>query len=233
MSIAQKLTIIAENMPKVYEAGKSAGNGGYEQGYEDGYAKGEMPIYYAQSIRDTWRGVEFPENTNIVLRFKKAPNLIRSAFMYAKNIKSVKLISEENSDICNLYELVRETDIEILDLTEFDRTITGATSMCYMASKLKSVLGALDFSGADNLENTFKHIATLEDIEFVPNTIKLNISFNSSRLLTDKSIQSIIDGLADFTGQTTQTLTFHETVGAKLTDTQKATITAKNWTLVY
>ena len=46
-------------------------------------------------------------------------------------------------------------------------------------------------------------------------------------------MQSIIDGLKDLTGAESQTLTFHSAVGNKLTDTQKATITAKNWTLVY
>ena len=51
--------------------------------------------------------------------------------------------------------------------------------------------------------------------------------------LSDETIQSIIDGLADLTEQTTQTITFYATVGAKLTDEQKATITAKNWTLAY
>ena len=54
-----------------------------------------------------------------------------------------------------------------------------------------------------------------------------------SRNLTPETIQSIIDGMADLTGATAQTLTFHKDVGAKLTDAQKATITAKNWTLVY
>jgi endonuclease I len=47
------------------------------------------------------------------------------------------------------------------------------------------------------------------------------------------SVQSIVDALKDLTGATAQTLTFHADVGGKLTDAQKATITAKNWTLVY
>jgi hypothetical protein len=46
-------------------------------------------------------------------------------------------------------------------------------------------------------------------------------------------MQSIIDHLKDLTGQTPQKLTFHATAGGKLTDVQKAAITAKNWTLVY
>ena len=53
---------------------------------------------------------------------------------------------------------------------------------------------------------------------------------NSPRL-TDKSIQSIIDALADLTGKTSAKVTFHPTVKAKLTEEQLATIESKNWTL--
>lgn len=78
------------------------------------------------------------------------------------------------------------------------------------------------FNNADQLQNI-----TFEGV------IGNSISFNHSSLLTDASIQSIIDHLKDLTGETAQTLTFHATVGGKLTAEQKAAITAKNWTLVY
>lgn len=86
-------------------------------------------------------------------------------------------------------------------------------------------------SGA--FSTTFNYCKTLKEIRFVPNTIYLGISLGHSSLLSAESIQSIIDGLADLTGATAQNVKFHATVGAKLTDGQKATITAKNWTLVY
>lgn len=54
-----------------------------------------------------------------------------------------------------------------------------------------------------------------------------------SEKLTNESVQSVIDHLKDLTGQATQTLTFHKNVGNRLTAAQKATLTAKNWTLVY
>lgn len=73
----------------------------------------------------------------------------------------------------------------------------------------------------------------LEEIRFAEKSIKQNISFANCANLSDLSAQSIIDGLADLTGQTAQTLTVHKTVGEKLTEEQKATITAKNWTLAY
>ena len=83
-------------------------------------------------------------------------------------------------------------------------------------------------------QNSFTDtMLSLEYIRFAANSIKLSIKFATARKLTTESVQSIIDGLADLTGGTAQTLTLHATVGAKLTDEQKATITAKNWALVY
>ena len=92
----------------------------------------------------------------------------------------------------------------------------------------------LNFSSITGTSINFLNLCTsLVDIRFAPNTIKLSIDFSPCQNLSAESIQSIIDGLADLTGGTAQTLTLHATVGAKLTDEQKATITAKNWTLVY
>lgn len=79
---------------------------------------------------------------------------------------------------------------------------------------------------------TFNGCTNLENITF-EGTIGNSISFANSPLLTEKSVQSILDHLKDLTGQAAQTITFHATVGGKLTNAQKATITAKNWTLVY
>ena len=66
-------------------------------------------------------------------------------------------------------------------------------------------------------------------IKFVEKSIKASIAFAQSSLLSDESIQSIIDGLA--TVETAQTLTLHADVKAKLTDEQIAQITIKNWSL--
>jgi hypothetical protein len=80
--------------------------------------------------------------------------------------------------------------------------------------------------------STFANCNALEDITF-EGVIGKNIAFSQSSKLTNASVQSIIDHLKDLTGATAQTLTFHADVGAKLTQTQKDAISAKNWTLVY
>ena len=98
--------------------------------------------------------------------------------------------------------------------------------------KIKTILGALDVSNCSSFTLPFNiENGALADIEFVPLTIKASIDFSQCPNLSDVSIQSIIDGLADLTGSTTQKVSFHNSVKAKLTDSQKATATQKNWTI--
>lgn len=90
----------------------------------------------------------------------------------------------------------------------------------------------LDYSSAtaSNI-NGFSNCIALVEVRFVANSIKYSISFaNCSNLSTD-TIQSIIDGLADLTGGTAQTLTVHQTVRNQLTDEQLTTISNKNWAI--
>lgn len=80
--------------------------------------------------------------------------------------------------------------------------------------------------------NWFVNTTGLVEIRF-EGVIGHDIAFPNASALSTESVQSIIDHLKDLTGATAQTLTLHADVGAKLTDTQKSTITAKNWQLVY
>ena len=107
---------------------------------------------------------------------------------------------------------------------------TNFNGMFHSCSNLTTI-PQLDTSNSKNLYNIFYNCTSLEHINFAAECIKLSISFAQSPLLTEESIQSIIDGLADLTGQTTQTITFHSDVKNKLTEEQIAMITSKNWTL--
>lgn len=87
-------------------------------------------------------------------------------------------------------------------------------------------------STVPNVGNMFTNCTKLVKITF-EGIIPISISFADCSKLNNDSINSIITALKDLTGGTAQTLTLHNTVGSKLTDEQKAIITAKNWTLVY
>lgn len=227
-----------------YEKGHTEGLAeGIEQGFADGYNKAnvENPFYYSTRIDNTMGGVVFPENYEAVMRFKKAPATFVYAFNNSRNLKSIKLISEDQSNVIQFNHTFRCTDdklatLEVVDLTDFNKRFNYIQETFRWQAKLRSIFGAIDLSActtSTQVSNAFWLCYALEDIEFVPGTIMVSLYFKDSSLLTDASIQSIIDGLADLTGATTQTLTLHTNVVAKLTDAQKATITAKNWTLAY
>ena len=99
---------------------------------------------------------------------------------------------------------------------------------------LERIIGVLDFSSATSsgsMNEIVGQCSKLQKITPKANTIKISISFSYCPNLTDETIQAIINGLADLTGATAQTITFHKDVKAKLTDNQITTITNKNWTL--
>lgn len=87
-----------------------------------------------------------------------------------------------------------------------------------------------------DLASAFSNCISLEEINIVcvsEGCIAANISLNASSNLSSDAVQSVTDALKDLTGETALTLTLHKDVGEKLTEEQKAAITAKNWILVY
>ena len=98
--------------------------------------------------------------------------------------------------------------------------------LMFSGSAIETIEEPLDISQVTNTTNTFA-CDNLREIRFVPETIKISINLNRCAKLSAQSIQSIIDGLATVT--TAQTLTLNSTI--ILTDAQKASITAKGWTL--
>lgn len=99
-------------------------------------------------------------------------------------------------------------------------------------SALEIIEEPLDLSSleANSYNHTFKQATKLVEVRIVPSTIFIDIVFLSQKL-SEESIQSIIDGLADLTETSAKTLTFYATIRDNLTETQIATITSKNWTL--
>lgn len=98
----------------------------------------------------------------------------------------------------------------------------------FIGNYIQNIYGDFDLSSATNLSGAFtgQH---LRIITFKPETIHISITFYNASHLTDESIQSIINGLAQ--AETAQTLTLHSTVKAKLTEEQIAAINEKGWTL--
>ena len=157
----------------------------------------------------------------------------------------------------NVYDISVDSKISAIDESHFD--CSGATVLQqFFTSNVsgKPATVIMNVASCTALTNGFIYSANLETVELknirenctfqntflgcsglvnfrCSGTIGKNISFVNSNLLSNESVQIIIGHLKDLTGQAAQTLTLHPTVGAKLTNEQKTSVSAKNWTLVY
>ena len=235
MSIAEKLTIITENVQKICEAGKAASGGGdYDQGYEDGKNSVVQVVKLSTTFSNFFYQTTYPQDTEILLEYGEYfVGTMANMCRYSKGIKSVKIIGNKDITLNVQGTFQYAYDLELVDMSECSTTLTNIQNLFNGASKLKTVKGDLNFVKGATIVTPFGRCSALVDVGFVAECLEKSISFAECSLLSDISIQSIIDGLADLTGGTAQTLTLHADVGAKLTEEQKATITAKNWELVY
>lgn len=109
----------------------------------------------------------------------------------------------------------------MLDLTQWD--VCNATRLLNMFSycrKLSSIVGGISI---DEIIN--KSISALKNA-------KVSFAFTNGPIFDRASLRAVINGLADLTGQTAQTLTLGATLLAKLTEEDIAIATNKNWTIV-
>lgn len=90
--------------------------------------------------------------------------------------------------------------------------------------------GNCDFSNITYINDWFAECYALENLEGEIHNLKVSFSFEDSPLLTDKSIEMILNMPAKVT--TKQTLTLHPDVYAKLTPEQIASVTSKGWNIL-
>ena len=227
------------------------GSGDYEQGFEDG----KNSVVRLEKFVKTIQIYNFNEfgTKELEFIFDKA-NIFRSSFTMQKsgadsiyfetNTTVEHLTISTNALVRDMYRMfycdnycIDNTMKRItlnFDLdTEYVSTVNLNNAFQNMRG-LEIIDGKpLNASNTTSFNSTFSQCFALREIRFIENSIKASINFSVCSQLSTETIQSIIDGLADLTGGTAQTLTLHADVGGKLTDTQKAAITSKNWELVY
>lgn len=151
----------------------------------------------------------------------------------------------DTSNVTDFVGIFQYSAIKTIDLSNWN--VSNGTNFQYMFYssnisiidtrkwKIKSGVPALNMF--DN-NYTIKNIINGEDINYVlsNNTtalegIDVSVRFTSNTSIDRASLRALINGLADLTGQTAQTLTLGETLIAKLTEEDIAIATAKNWTI--
>ena len=147
------------------------------------------------------------------------------------NCKALESIEQFNvSSATNLASLFAQSNnLKSVDFVNSTSQVTNFSSLFSGKIMLETVKG-LDLSSATNLTSMFASCSNLKNVTFAENSIKISFNLGDSPLLTDESIQSLINGLA--TVETAQDLIIHKDVDAKLTDKQRTNIRTKKWNIV-
>lgn len=195
----------------------------------------EILITNLARLDGIFRNAKFEKPIEIILRPVSiyGANINMSNFCDgAANVKTVKIEYDSGELTWILSNAFKNcNELTTVDLGEKIKISSSNASAFSYAGMLEEIKTELDCTSASSVSSMFVRCYKLREVRFTPKSILLSISFIDSSLLSAESIQSIIDGLADLTGGTAQTLTFHADVKAKLTEEQLTSITSKNWTL--
>lgn len=224
---------------------QNASDGGYERGYTDGKQaeydrfwdacqdKGNRGDYSCAFVSQYWDRNIFKPKYDLNVRVS-AYMMFRFAGFYIGdlvehlNSLGVTMSTEGCNNFQYMFYSSQFTHIGEIDM----RNGLYLGSAFQSSTRLKTIdkIISAETTAFDN--SVFNGCTALENITF-EGVIGKNLYLAHSSLLSNASVQSIIDHLKDLTGATAQTLTLHKDVGNKLTQAQKAQIAAKNWTLVY
>lgn len=217
---------------------------GYEQGYDKGYADGQQAEYdrfwdaFQKNGKRTMYHYAFARWVDECYNPKYPVCPEHAGEMFANSeITDIYKNGAVAVDFSNTYAMSatfqNANKLKALGIIDM-RKVTSNTYYTFASNSLEKIEKIiLTDNGQPKLyTQTFQFMYKLAVIAF-EGTIFDTVSFADSPLLTNASVQNIIDHLKDLTSATAQTLTLHATVGAKLTDAQKTAISAKNWNVSY
>ena len=230
MSIAEKLTAIAENEQKVFDAGKRAE---YDAFWDAAQNNGSRTNYTYSFAGPLWEAKTFkpkydmrPQNASMMFH---TTNIDGDLVEVLKNC-GVVLDTTESTSVSQMFAYAAY----LTRVGVFDTRKAGSLQMMfYGCTKLVTIDKLiLKDDGSQNVQNAFYNVAALENITIEGKIGYSGLALNTAPKLTHESLMSFINALYDFSATGgTYTATFGSTNLAKLTDAEKAIATQKGWTL--
>lgn len=190
MSLATDLTTIAENVPKVYEAGKKTiidGIDGLYRFFTNGQNMGLLPYVLNKDWKNKEINMQYTFQDNKVITDFIAPKTLKTKmphglFSGCTNLKTVTGLDEMINGIV------------LTDLFNGCNSLTNA--------------GTINFEGVSYARSTFWGCIALEKIDII-GTIKISLYFEDCLSLSKLSITSIVKALSQTTSGLT--ITFSKT----------------------
>lgn len=151
---------------------------------------------------------------------------------FCKNLLDVEFLKEWNisNDNVDLSAAFAEcSNLKKIDISHWYSKVISIDYLVYSCTSLEYLdISNLDISGLSNIHNnTFALCPNLTD--FYPCKFYISVNLSSSSLLSDDSIERVIEALQPI--ESAQTLKLHEDVKAKLTEDQLTRATEKGWTI--
>ena len=238
----------SENLfkPKFREV-DNISDGGYERGYESGFVDGVASVanYLPCSSTARFGNLNLFGRSDVIINMpllSTAASMFRRAAHTAeylnRTVEHITINSESQPEsVAEMFyqvNLLDSQDVLTHITINFDTSkATAAYNMFAGVVNLEIVDGKPLNLSSVTADTTNLYVGSkLSYIRFVPNSIKKSLNVSGSKSLTSESVQSIIDGLVNVKGQTTQRVMFHQDVVNRLTAEQILAIQSKNWTYV-
>ena len=231
MNIAEKLTAIAENEQKVFDAGKRAE---YDAFWDAAQQNGSRTQYQLAFSGCLWQNETFKPKYD--MRPNNAERMFHTTSISGDLVEILEKLgvvvdTSQCTNVSQMFSYANKiTRVGVINTEK----APGLTMMFYATNSLVTVDKLiLKDDGSQKLDNVFHNAKALENITIEGKIGYSGLALDTAPKLTHESLMSFINALYDFSATGgTHTATFGATNLAKLTDAEKAIATERGWTLV-
>lgn len=236
MSIAEKLTTIAENEQKVYDAGKKSQ---YDEFWDNYQYYGSRKHYKYGFAGVGWNKETFKPKYKITLEGTLGNDMFEYFGVEAKSVEDMfdyRLVKDmiDFSQATSASGVFEDAAINYIDV-DFSKATTLRTCFRYtMRANYVTHIRLKVSELCTNYEVAFQNADKLTHLFFAEGSvIGANLSLSYSKSLVYESIMSVINALKDYSGtSTTRTLTLHADAKLRLNESDMAIARQKGWDIV-
>jgi hypothetical protein len=229
MSISEKLTTVAENMPKVFEAGQKSE---YDSFWDAFQAKGTLTYYTHAFAGAGWRDGTFKPKYDIKPKGSARGMFRQTRITNLKGCLESAGVAFDLSGSTNVIELYGYCDfLTTVPKTDISSAGSNTTYLFQSDSKLQTIEELKISETVTFVSSSFNGCTSLTRLIMTGTLATNGLDLHWSTKLDHESLLSIINALQNKTSGT-WTVTLGSENLAKLTDAEKATATQKGWTLV-
>jgi hypothetical protein len=226
MSIAEKLVTVAENIPKVYNAGyekgKSENSDSYYDTFWDNFQLNGERLNYNSACASPTSGMYIWTDVNFIPKFDMTPTQCAGMFRYSGIVNLKRCLEKagrvlDTSQSTNVSEMFSGANL-LEEVPAFDIGMTTAVNQLFAyCRKLKNIY-LKNVRPIYSFYTSFTQCNSLEDV-VIEGEIGMNFNIQYSPLLTVESAKSIITHLVNYSGTENEfaySVTFHSDVWVRL-----------------